>query len=69
MNSYSYFVSYFYSRKDGSGMTGFGNLQTLRDKPITQIKDTSLIAREVEEELCYEKGSVVVVSFQIFDSE
>ena len=59
-----YFISYSVTIEDASG---FGNLERTTNRKITGINAIKDIAREIENDLGFESGSVVILSFQRFD--
>lgn len=64
---YRYFISYQANSSDGSWY--FGHVESETNFKITGIKDIRSIAESIEDDKNFERGSVIILNYKVFDDE
>ncbi|MEK6459170.1 hypothetical protein AABM27_01550 [Heyndrickxia faecalis] len=57
---FKYFISYSYLNVNGFG---FGNFEHHRNEEIKDIYDVQAISKNIEKDLGYQEGTVVIINF------
>ena len=65
--TYHYFVSF--ATTSSSGGLGFGNAESVRKKPLLTIADVQGITRDIETQMGFAKGELVIMSFALLRTE